>query len=668
MKEEIKLAGKIVGIFILVWALILLAFWNKATAQSRDTTICQTWKIQTGLNQFALKDTCWTLKISGGGNVVSDTIWLTNNVLYRGEKGDKGEPGANGICPSCPGGGGGSGIFESGWLNVQDYGANPNDSQDDTEAILRAIAAAKASGGYKIYFPAANSENQYIVSRTINFTGNFASWQVKGGGISDNARSQDASTVIRYTGKSGPCFNFVAVRLSKVSDLVFVGGNARPLEIIAKHRNDTISWNPANWVSVGYSIDRYDAHSAIAWDYKQDGPPWSAQVVVENVKVEGFVVGFNISPTQGNMQADTYAFYNCKHFGVTYAYSINQDQARSVSIIQPWVDGSYSAFVNNRFGKGNGSAFNVFGGQVTTTFRVFECTNAYRGNAAITGLFTEACGILGTWSGLGVNNNAIAFTGCEFGMDNNGFEQDKEDHWVTPMTFFQTGANVTFTGCNFNYRKDLMGIDLGDGFVQFNGCSFGDLRKFFFSNAANVSFTGRSTYRTNPPEESFYPEDIVSISGNQRYYVRPEIKAVHVTQNIAPYKQLRNASAMVPSYFSVFWRELPNEKEFTVSLTQSEADNLRVGDHIETTVKNAVPNMGTSFGGAQVPGLKITAINGTSVTFKKIAPEVQVSWTGSVYTPFSTFIGKAKSGDIVNDGGTIRRLKEGESGGVSVFY
>jgi hypothetical protein len=78
--------------------------------------------------------------------------------------------------------------------------------------------------------------------------------------------------------------------------------------------------------------------------------------------------------------------------------------------------------------------------------------------------------------------------------------------------------------------------------------------------------------------------------------------------------------------------------------------------------------MGTSFGGAQVPGLKITAINGTSVTFKKIAPEVQVSWTGSVYTPFSTFIGKAKAGDIVNDGGNIKRLKEGESGGISIAY
>ncbi|HET8686304.1 MAG TPA: hypothetical protein VFM18_06530, partial [Methanosarcina sp.] len=72
--------------------------------------------------------------------------------------------------------------------------------------------------------------------------------------------------------------------------------------------------------------------------------------------------------------------------------------------------------------------------------------------------------------------------------------------------------------------------------------------------------------------------------------------------------------------------------------------------------------------GAQVPGIKVIGVNGNNVTFTTVSPEIKVDWTGSVFTEFYTFIGKAKDGDIVNDNGVIKRLKEGESGGVSVQY
>src|SRR5574343_264529 len=219
-------------VFCISTGLLFLALplFSQSDTTWKDTCVYQTWKIQVGLNQFALKDTTYCFKypvVNGGGVVIHDTIWLTNNVMYQGKQGipgptgpqgQQGPQGIPGVCPDCPSGGGGDGFFEKGWVNVEDYGAVAGDGISDVDAFRRAINAAKQKGTYKIWIPAHNSEKTYLIDKTVTFDGNFASWQVSGGGISDNARSSDASTVIQYTAKSGPRFNFVAVRLMTLKD------------------------------------------------------------------------------------------------------------------------------------------------------------------------------------------------------------------------------------------------------------------------------------------------------------------------------------------------------------------------------------------------------------------------------------------------------------------
>lgn len=612
-----------------------------------DTCVNQTWKIQVGLNQFALKDTTYCFRypiVNGGGVVIHDTIWLTNNVMYQGKQGIQGPTGPQGpqgpqgnpgICPDCPSGGGREGMFEKGWINVEDYGAVAGDGISDVDAFKRAINAAKEKGSYAIWIPLHNSEKTYLIDQAVTFDGNFASWRVYGGGISDNARSTDAATVIDCTNKSGPCFNFVAVRLMELKNIVFQGGNKKAYEFTESSRGTIAAWSPESYVTQGYDMSKFNAQTAVAWDYGQSQAPWSAQCLIENVKVEGFVVGFSISPSAGNYQGDTYTFRKCKGWYNTYFASIGQDQCRAIVFEDCSVNGGYCAYVNNRFGRGNGSAFSIRGGQYTTLFRLLECTNAFRGQMDITGVFGEALGILGSINGMGVNVNAAVFQGCEFGFDDNYYQDGTFGSWLTPFGIFETGSNVVFESCNFHSKKKT--VAFGGYYMNFVNSTFTETYPIF-PFAQDISISGRALFDNN-----IRLSDHVSLHPSQKLYVRPTVQTVQTYGNSL--RQNFNTKQEVPDYVQIVWQPLPNtsEKQFEWALKPSEAIQYKVGDYLDVTAKNGPDGMG-NFGSGMVPGLEVMEVRANSIVLRRVSPEMNVNSdyrSGAVYAGMKAFVSGA---------------------------
>ncbi|MBC8053454.1 MAG: T9SS type A sorting domain-containing protein [Sphingobacteriaceae bacterium] len=107
-------------------------------------------------------------------------------------------------------------------FNVKDYGALGNGEADDTDAILRTLAAARNSQGSTVYFP----EGSYMISNML-FPGNYTKWRGAGTGKTfikcrSNFNSTDAMI-------------FGSVNTFQISDLTFDtnnnyrGGHAEPI-------------------------------------------------------------------------------------------------------------------------------------------------------------------------------------------------------------------------------------------------------------------------------------------------------------------------------------------------------------------------------------------------------------------------------------------------------
>ena len=590
-----KLATKTALIFILFWLLMLAAM--KSGFSQRDTTICQQWKIEVDRNLFAIKDTCFTIPLPC--DAVSDTVWLTNNVLFRGERGPQG--------PQGPAGGGGGGFFEQGWHNVADYGAIPNDGISDEQAFIAARDAAIADGSLKIFVP----QGDFNIT-SIDFRVNFGSWKLKGAGITDNGTINDRGSRLICGNTSGGCLNFVAVRLADISDIELRGGNNFPTTIT--DRTNTALWDSKSWAN-GFDISRYNAHSGLSFDMEQPVAPWGAQVLVNRIKVTGFNVGINISGGRDNMQGDTYMVRDSKLWHNVYAASVGQDQCRAVTFDNVTIEGSYCAYTNVDFGRGNGSGFNVLNSQITTCFKLLNTTTAYRGPLTFTNVFTEAIGMIGTIAGLGVNQNAAIFTGCEFGFDDNGYSTANGQHWSVPAVVLNVGSNTIFNGCNFHTKKSE--LLFGGSWYQFNGSTFTQTRNIFFQYPHDVQINGVAKFR----EDNYRLEDNPTINHGQDYYIRPQARMLTIQQGNGGYKRV------IYEHGGPIWQQVAWATDNGQKVQIIDCDGCAVGDYL-----NALE---PTLGEAAIPGFKVVSVANKKATIERMAADVQGS---IIYNKYLWFV------------------------------
>lgn len=513
---------------------------------------------------------------------------------------------------------GGGGSVDENWLNLADFGAV--EGEDIAPAFEAAIRVGMDRGIHNISVP----HGTFPLSRQINFPGNFRAWKIRGAGIADGGVWGERFTRLLYNPNTGCALNLVAVRLAEVSDIVIEGVNTAAQTLVETNRSSVKAWDAKNWVSNPAMLDRDNALAGIGIDYQQTQAPWAAQIIISNVKVTHMAVAFNVSGSRGSQQGDTVIFRRCKVENCAYAYAINQDQCRAVAIYDPWINNCYCAFSNMVFGDGNGSAFNIFGGQITTCFRVFECTNAYAGTMAVVGIFCEACGIIGSINGLGDNANGVAFIECEFGLDDDGYAEEGGNlSYTTPMAVFSAGGNIVFTAGKMRSKKQY--VAFGGGYYIFDGFQFTETRPIF-PFEYEVEIRGRNKFRTGENNERSFLADMVTTSTQEKYYVRRAI--THVRKPSGQRVINATPACEIPAVYGATWAAAPNNegsRVFSLPISANEAERFVVGDLLLAKCKgNIISNMDTRFGDVRVPCLRVLEVTTSAVKLEKITPEVNV--------------------------------------------
>jgi LEA14-like dessication related protein len=547
--------------------------------------------------------------------------------------------------------GAGSVLFHPGsvkYVSVMWWGAIPDGSTDSATAFQSCINQSQLVG--RVYIPGGTPGNYYKISSTVSFyspTRVFSAWEVFGDIGSDESQYQELTSKIKYTGTSGPCFNFRGQRLSKIHDFALRGTNAAP-GIIAND-NGTDTWDANNWITSGLSGDRYDHLCGIAFDWvggSGTSTPWSAQVDVYNLNISEFVVGISISPNSG-YQADTIDCTKVKIRNCVYGVSVGQDQARACNFTNMWMDNCFCAYTNKTFGRANGSSFNVFGGQYTGIFKIFDVITAYRGAMVVTGMFIEACGMLGSVDGLGVNNNAAVFTGCELNFDNEGYQTGASGHYSTPWLWLLAGSNVTFTGCNIKSAKGWLGTYCNyDGRITFIGCSFPAMSWIYEAGDSIRQNRVRFENCTQNNSGVFEFSDNPTLETTEKKYVRANITSVRTYNAVTGSANGQYVNNFIVSGHRPNWSPNlsaalatnPANTYQVTGLTSATTAYYKVGDILMAYIGTEVAVTGTplTVGGLMAPCLKVTDVQATSVTVQKLGPEVDLTKTtsqwGYVYT------------------------------------
>jgi hypothetical protein len=228
---------------------------------------------------------------------------------------------------------------------------------------------------------------------------------------------------------------------------------------------------------------------------------------------------------------------------------------------------------------------------------------------------------------LGVNENPVVFTACEFGLDDNAWDDNSSLHWITPLVTYEgSGINDTFIGCKFRSKKDILGF-IGGTFIN---TTFSELNNLFFSVPLDVSIQGRAKFRNN----NIRYEDNIDLHESHKWYVRPEMRTIrkYNSGNVYPKYKIYNAESYLGTWYDVTYRLLPdtNPDTFTWDLPQNEAEQFQVGDYMNGYVGNTmkISGMGLKFGMAYVPAWKVISKSGNSVTFRKTSPEIESNSSG----------------------------------------
>src|SRR3972149_10260 len=506
-----------------------------------------------------------------------------------------------------------------------------------------AIYCSHLNGAFVIPFESRDSPIK--TSKTIEFVSYnrpnqmvFPAWKVKGRGVGSGRHHDEASSCIKYLGKSGPAMNIRGSRFGTViEDFNLIGINEKPNEIFNSGiLNTTALWEVKNWLSEGVSIDRYDALTGIAFDWV-DGQgnsfPWSAQSTVRNVQIARFVVGLNISPNSGGYQADTIIIDACRTYQCVFGASIGQDQARAVTFRDCIMEKSFCFFTNRKFGKGNGSLFNIRGGQYTTALKAFDVQGQFGGNCDFSGAYFEAIGCIGSLNSTGVNSNGIVFTGCDFLIDDDGYTNPSQaGRWAAPYLCVQGGSNITFIGGTIRPQKRYLGLDSGvNGRFNFIGVGFGDIENIqldafsVLSKQSRLSIEGCTWAKT-----TLDFNNVPSVSRDKKY-VRWSIDSYKNFYGDGSVGGTGIKTVLTQGYnISDDWgnNALPQDTERVFTVNLHNAMIYRKGDYVTGLLKGDIDGMGLGLGQLDPPCLEVLEVNGNDgndVTFGKLGPEVDIS-------------------------------------------
>lgn len=609
---------------------------------------------------------------------------------------------------------------------VSDFGAVPNDSIADTVAFQQAIDEALATRK-----PLIVPKGVFILNDTLWIgprpgvaTHSYASFVMKGESgayisWTPNPTNQLDGTILRMKSSDGarPAINIQGTRDVTISDLIVLGENEAPGLPAAYGYPNSIAADPNAWISnhsvtgkplsssqfapyAGIAIDGYSGSAPMtdAGAYPIDvdagktyGKEHSSNLKLENMLVEGFVVGVAVKPSNDSNNAENITFDRVHLHHNTYGLSVGNSQARNVVFQNGAITGSHTMVTTRLFGVGNGQAPILRNVNMGNSYRAFNLTPDV-GHITLDGIHMEATAILGdfgegasgAFSSAELSNSTIvlwmfrnhrpaflfqtfipfSFSNVSMGIDacSPNVPGDCEDV-LRPFSFFVGGTCAGRTGCNVRFENTTI-ANYAAG--KANNLSYSVIgqtagqeamihaeNSALQHNAPNQELNDEAVYETIPPRLFVGPNvhTIRERSTGSAYSVKPLPTRVSTT---LIYNAQDPANSATHKVFS------------RVAGTPQEVFE---GDWLYWQTRTT-----RGLGTARVPALRVASVTATTVTAKLAINDLDPSYNATT-TPTQvqvdvlrpTFVNKAPASFSWSAGSTTLQLQNGSTDSFQSF-
>lgn len=316
-------------------------------------------------------------------------------------------------------------------------------SYDCATGIQAAIDYAIYGGGKAVVFIPAGI---YTCSKGLHlgYGTSFNSITIEGEMTRYASESSFCGTAIVFTHNNEPGLSIQGARGSEVRNLSIRGMNYSHVEsnglgTLVSALDDL---NAANWVNPVFpaaSSSQYAPYAGIAVDPRsgsrpgvsypdvsypaayvgtpaQYGKSFSSAVLLENVVIDGFVVGFANQPCDADGNADFTKLHRVHISKCQYGVSIGNSQSRNFSLLDCIVDGCHTSIVTTKHGRQIGkpsiTAINChFGGVIKW---VDIPNTSHGGGPVFIGCYGESIYSIGNIGSGATSGCSTKFLGCEF--------------------------------------------------------------------------------------------------------------------------------------------------------------------------------------------------------------------------------------------------------------
>jgi hypothetical protein len=499
------------------------------------------------------------------------------------------------------------------YVNARDFGAVPNDGNDDAAKIQAAIDAA-ITRELPCYLPPGD----YNISEPVFVTGTTSKTSAAsfytatlygaGCGISGNRTNIVPSFVNR------PALVVNMAREVVIRDLAITGSNDEPATGSAT-QDETY----ANYVDADHRDSRYSPQCAIAIDATVGTAPadggypamtyignvasGSNIVRLKNLAITKHVVGVIVRPDGQNAQNDEVRIDDCQITECALCYAVCNSQSRTCANVTNCGMSSCHTIVDTlRYGAQSGQCPSFNNLQGGACYRFVRMSSSV-GTANFSGVYLESIKEIGV---LGVGGASSAtgacFTGCQFQFDYaNG----------RPPFAVAAGLPVDFLGCNFQ------AVD-GTAMDVFNLCG----NSFFFAGCtiggADMKFIG---YSQDTATKTKFVNCLKQNSGGVRYLGFP--LGGFSTTTIGPRLEPERSDRFLQTEDGLYIY-LPGNGAHavadagssyslvgsTLTFTAADATLYQVGDYLLASCKVLDHDSFT----ASVPAFRVTVVSGSDIT------------------------------------------------------
>lgn len=522
-------------------------------------------------------------------------------------------------------------------INVDEFGAIPNDGLDDSQAIQDAVdyAIANASTNKVIFsLGTYNIDSPIFLMKRSGITYSFFNLDVEGSSNTYGGRN---------TTKIVPSFNdkpAILIQLGKgvkISNLEIVGKN-----VLSKNVGEILA--DTGWTPSGARDNRCSPYCAIAIDpfgndstngggdaggypnlgsyYTASGVSGSTKIELNNLVISSFVVGIMLTPNNYTQNDEDISINHCMIDHSKVCIAIGQDQSRSVYVNDLICWGNVSVvFDSYHYGRQIGVPPRVNGANIAGGVRYLFISPSDRETLSFNNIYAESLWSIGYW---GYNGSGYSGKISNSHIDLIDPTLYNENY---PETHFHTSSlfqfDNTYLGCYNNTAIPL--LFTGNATIKFTNVAFDALplqTKFYdysYLKFDNCHFR----YATNA-YPSLTTQDIVTLptaNNINKYAISPYAK--YLIDDLTEYDITQGIEKIYLGDGSLTINPLTK----IGTMTLNDTGIVKAGDYLQIYDIHPgvfIPYYGVGVGTYEINELVgiVSSVNGYTVTLNRIPKNV----------------------------------------------